>query len=454
MKLSRMTLLMVGLSLASGSAVKAQSWDWGKDDKDQEQKVRLLGTIPVPAPNPIASTDIVWADQTTGMVFFTDRSNSAVEVINGRTDLYVGPITSGAGGLQFGGTTHGSANEGPNGVVSTPDKKVWAADGDSTVKVLDVDPSSPTYLKIIASISTAGLKGLPSATCTGGYSGTCRRADELAYDPEHNIINVANDEPDGLAPFSTFVNASAPYNVLGQINYTAQGNGVGAGLEQPAWDPKLHRFLQTLPGANSIVVINPKTEKVEKVISVSEFDCGPSGLAVGEDEHVAVACSSTTGGASFPLVLDVTTGHELGAGINQVGGGDELNYNPGENEFVVSANVDGVSTNPTVLGVINGKTGDWIQNAPANGLTNNGEAGKGRIRAGNLAALGSNNHVFVVVHPATAPATDICGFFGTNTKTTTATDFGCVAVFGAVDNDAEHHDNDHRDNDHHDDDGR
>ena len=231
--------------------------------------------------------------------------------------------------------------------------------------MLDVDPSSPTYLKIIASIPTGGLKGMPSATCTSGtgnYSATCRRADELTYDPEDNIIIANNDKPDGLAPFSTFINASAPYNVLGQINYTAEGNVAGDGLEQPAWDPKLHRLLQTLPtvngtdsGPGDIVIINPTTEKVEKVIPMSGFDCSPSGLAVGEDEHVVVACANTSGGASFPLVLDVSTGDELGAGINQLGGGDEVNYNPGENEFVVSSTVEGISTNPTVLGVIEWK---------------------------------------------------------------------------------------------------
>ena len=91
MNVSKMTLpfLVVSFTLALSFTAKAQSWG-RDDDRDQEQKVKLLGTIPIPAPNPIASTDIVWADQTTGMVFFTDRSNSAVEVIDGRTDLYVG----------------------------------------------------------------------------------------------------------------------------------------------------------------------------------------------------------------------------------------------------------------------------------------------------------------------------------------------------------------------------
>ena len=58
MKLSKMTLLVVGLSLAAGSTVMAQSWGRGGDDKDQEQKVKLLGTIPIPGPKPFASTDI------------------------------------------------------------------------------------------------------------------------------------------------------------------------------------------------------------------------------------------------------------------------------------------------------------------------------------------------------------------------------------------------------------
>src|ERR1700722_9109210 len=101
----------------------------------------------------------MWADQTTGKVLFSDRSNLGVEVLDGTSDLFVGRITTNgtAASLHFQGLTSPSTHEGPNGVVSTPDKKAWAGDGDSTVKVMDVDPSSPTYLQIIAQISTAGL---------------------------------------------------------------------------------------------------------------------------------------------------------------------------------------------------------------------------------------------------------------------------------------------------------
>jgi hypothetical protein len=469
MKLSKLTLpfLVVSLTLMLSLVAKAQSW--GQDNKDTEQKMKLLGTIPIPGPKPIASTDIMWADQTTGKVFFSDRSNSGVEIIDGRHDLFVGRVTtngvattvppSAAGTLHFQGLTSPSTHEGPNGVVSTPDKKAWAGDGDSTVKVIDVDPSSPTYLQIIAQISTAGLTRV--SNCTGGPTGTCNRADEIAYDSEQNIIVVADDEPTGIQPFLTFISAQAPYTVLGQMNFEAQGLVASGGLEQPVWDEQIHRFLQTLPvtdsttGTGAIAVFKVTTSPsfsatVERTISTAGFNCSPSGEALSDGGHLVVACA-IPGAASgspttFPLVLDVATGHEVGDGINEVGGGDEVNYNPGENEFVVSSSLDGVTAgpgNPTVLGVINANSGDWIENVPpATAATSSTALGTGGLatsgRAGNLAAFGGNKHVFVVVHPAAAPATDVCGFFGTTTTTTTATDFGCVAVFGPVLTDDDH----------------
>src|SRR5580704_11478049 len=113
MKLSKMTLLVVGLSRAAGSTVMAQSWGRGGDDKDQEQKVKLLGTIPIPGPKPFASTDIAWADQTSGLVLTSDRSNLGVDVIDGRHDLFVGRVmTNTAAAVTVAGGTVGSAAAG------------------------------------------------------------------------------------------------------------------------------------------------------------------------------------------------------------------------------------------------------------------------------------------------------------------------------------------------------
>jgi hypothetical protein len=134
-----------------------------------------------------------------------------------------------------------------------------------------------------------------------------------------------------------------------------------------------------------------------------------------------------------------------------VGGGDEVNYNPGDNRFVVAANISGVATNPIVLGVVDADSGEWLQNAPLPG----GLAASGR--AGNPAALGSNNHEFVIVKPAKG-VSDICGFFTpppvAPAVVGTPVDFGCVAVFGPAghrdrdDKDGDHKDRDRGDNDH------
>lgn len=272
--------------------------DHDRDDGDHDHHVsnaplKLLGTISIPG-SPIASTDIAFVAQQSELLVFADRSNKAVDVVDAENDIFLGRVqTNAAATLHFTGATSPSVHGGPNGVVITPDKKVWAGDGDSTVKVADLDPSSPTYLQIIATINTAGLSTV--SNCTGGVAGTCNRDDEIAYDPQHNIIIVANDEPTGLPPFVSFIDASFPYTILGQINFSAQGDVAGNGLEQPVWDPAIHRFLLTLPvtngtGTGSIAVINATTEKVERVISLSAFNCSPSGEALGPDQHLVVAC--------------------------------------------------------------------------------------------------------------------------------------------------------------------
>lgn len=126
-------------------------------------------------------------------------------------------------------------------VLVTPEKKLWASDGNSTVRVADVDPVSPKYLQIIQSISTA----MPEC---GAH---CDRADEIAYDSTDRVILVANNQPLTAAPttpptrsdpYATFISAEN-YRVLGHIVFKG-----ATGLEQPVWDPQLHRFFVTVPG--------------------------------------------------------------------------------------------------------------------------------------------------------------------------------------------------------------
>ncbi len=150
--------------------------------------IKLLGVIAIPG-NPLVSSDIAWVDPGTKRFYLSDRSNLGIDIIDAENNLFVGRVTGFAGP---GNATPPPPNgQGPNGVLVTPNKKVWAGDGNSTVQVADVDPSSPSYLKIIKSISTA----IPEC---GSH---CDRADEIGYDDADHLILIANNQPlYGLTP--------------------------------------------------------------------------------------------------------------------------------------------------------------------------------------------------------------------------------------------------------------
>src|SRR5439155_9957686 len=182
----------------------------------------------------ITSSDIAWVDPATERYYLADRSNLGVDIIDAENDVFVGRVTGMAGPLPSGGGTTTTNGPGPNGVLVTPDRHLWAGDGNSTVQVADVDPTSVSYLTILKSIST----NIPDCDAGPGPSGHyCGRADELGYDPSHHKILVANNAPRStsaghaaIAPYATFIDATT-YAVLGHISFAGAG-----GLEQPIWD--------------------------------------------------------------------------------------------------------------------------------------------------------------------------------------------------------------------------
>lgn len=397
----------------------------GRREPDANSPVALLCAITVPG-NPITSADIAWVDPGTERYYIADRSNFGVDIIDAETDAYVGRVAGMAGPLTSGGGTATTNGPGPNGTLVTPNGRLWAGDGNSTVQVADVNPHSPNYLKILGSISTA----IPA--CDNGSAHYCGRADELGYDPRHHIILIANNAPLSTAtghaavdPYATFISATPPYAVLGYIAFAGAG-----GLEQPLWDPEIHRFFLTVPGKTgvrpaSVAVINPTTRMVEATYNL---DClaltgAPSvattGEALGALQHLLVsACGK-------PIILNARTGAVISV-IKQVGGGDEVWYNPGDRRFYVTG-VDSAPTPPVQsLGVIDARRSTWLQNLPD-------------VRGKNPAAFAEGNQIFTVVQINAAivadPATDnsACvpfGFKGT----------GCITVFAHTGEGHEDHD--------------
>lgn len=234
-----------------------------------------------------ASADIGWVDA--NRYYIADRGASTttgsgrVTIIDALTDEFLISVTGfvGAGG-----------KKGPNGVLvlkAAGGKELWAGDGDSKVKIVDLKSSSPS---IIASVNTGGSD----------------RADELAYDSKDRIILVGNDKETN--PFLTFISQNSRTIVTtgglpGHITYDgsctvapcAAGKGPKAtnGLEQPAYDPKTGKFYVSVPQTSTnpkgeVDVINPKTQRIEKIITFTT-DCVPHGLAVGFHSRLLVGCS-------------------------------------------------------------------------------------------------------------------------------------------------------------------
>lgn len=429
MKRRLISCRLLGLALVLSVMIYTLSGVCSAQD-NRNAPVSAVSAIVVPG-NPITSSDISWADSGTQRYYFADRSNSGVDIIDAVRDVWVGRVAGMAGNLPSGGGTSTTNGPGPNGVVVTPLKRLWAGDGNATVQVADVDPASPTYLRILASVSTA----LP--VCDGGTTTThyCGRADEIDYDPVDHIILIANPSPlaaNGLHavdPYATFINADPPYNVLGHITFAGAG-----GLEQPRWSDQTRRFLITVPGLiagtpptvvtpASIHVLNPTTLLSEETYPI---DCqaiagvssvSVTGIAVRPNQNILVSA------CGFPIILSLdpkTSAINVIQVFKQVGGGDEVWYNPnpGDGRFYVTGTdlTSPTGTGVQSLGVINGNTSEWLQNVPD-------------VRGKNPAALADNNHIFTIVQitaaiaAGTATDNSIC-FTSFSLKGT-----GCVAVF-------------------------
>jgi hypothetical protein len=171
-------------------------------------------------------------------------------------------------------------------------------------------------------------------------------------------------------------------------------------------------------------VINPVTLQSEKTYPV---DClkvaglnnvvSMTGIALRPNQHILVsACGS-------PIILTLdnkTTNVNIIKVINQVGGGDEVWYNPGDGRFYVTGLDKTTPTGVQSLGVINAETSEWLQNVPD-------------VRGKNAAALplpANNDHIFTIVQITAAiaggTATDDSICF---TADPTLKGKGCIAEF-------------------------
>src|SRR5258708_38961039 len=80
---------------------------------------------------------------------------------------------------------------------------------------------------------------------------------------------------------------------------------------------------------SGVAVFDPATGQVERVFNAG--NCGPSGLTLGPNQHLLLACAQPPS-----IVMDARTG-EIVASIAQVGGSDEVWFNPGAKPYYLAS---------------------------------------------------------------------------------------------------------------------
>jgi len=169
--------------------------------------------ISLPGGQKITSFDLGFVDPVIGLYLLSDRTNKAIDVV----DIYTNDVLVQLGQGKFVGlaTTCASSNvnrcSGPNGVLTVGHREVWAGDGDSTIKVIDLFSQQITH-----TIPTGGTL----------------RTNEGCYDPRDHVFLTGNSGDLTLTPprfpFLSLV-STENYSILQTIvmdGTPAPGDGV------------------------------------------------------------------------------------------------------------------------------------------------------------------------------------------------------------------------------------
>jgi hypothetical protein len=303
-------------------------------------------------PTPLQSWDISWVNPQRAEYYLGDRSNNAVDIIDTEHLTYKRSLGQGLfRGAVFNstGTAIVTSKSGPNGVV-THGRWVYAGDGDSTLKVLDLD-SPPA----------AALKG---TVFTGGTT----RVDEMALTSDGRYLIAANNAEDPTFATLFKANGDDATNSLAIIQQTKVDPailppGFGLSLEQPTWDPKTQRFYTSIPiiannptgcnyGQNAgpitcsggLLVTDPAHPKAVEVAFdstsntgvVKLINCGPNGSTMADFGNLLLGCDSANlPGSTTTTVINAKTKNQ--ASVQGIVGSDEVWFNEGDDRYYLAA---------------------------------------------------------------------------------------------------------------------
>ena len=428
------------IALASANAFAGPCTGPGAPTTTQTQ---CLTAVTIPG-NPLRSFDTSWVNPHRGEYYLSDRSNNGVDIIDTHTLQFKRTIAGFVGiKLNAAGTAVNNNISGPDGVTSHG-RWLYAGDGDSTLKVIDLDA---TTNPIKQSVSTGGTT----------------RVDDMALTTDGTLLLAANNAED--PPFATLFAANgdaAISNVAKIIKISVDPTiipaGGGLSLEQPAWDPKTERFYTSIPiiannppGCNfgeltgpitchgGVLVIDPKNpvavygayNPATKTGVIALPACSPNGATLGPHGNLLFGCTpgNNPSDTQTSIMDDKTT---QSVSVNGITGSDEVWYNAGDERYYLGASK---AIGGALLGVINADTKFEIETIP---------------QSSNSHSVAADSKINLIFVPQVAPVAVVkaggdvtnvgAGICGGNS--------GCVGVYKHdVDYDASDEHNDQSDHD-------
>ena len=418
-------------------------------------QTRCLTAVSIPG-SPLRSFDISFVNPDRAEFYLADRSNSAIDIIDTET-LKFKRFLGGFAGVALKNGNVDSNHSGPDG-VATHGRWLYAGDGNSTLKIFDLD--APPALALKRTIGTGGTT----------------RVDEMALTTDGELLLAANNAED--PPYATLfaVNGDDATDhtskiITTTIDPTILPAGFGLSIEQPAWDPKTRRFYTSLPivknnpqGCNydgkagpitcdgGLLVTDPTAPTaVQGAFNLATntgvvllHACNPNGATVGPDDNLLLGCTPQNGPSdTTTLVINAKTKEQTP--IIHITGSDEVWFNKGDQRYYVGASRDctipgtpcpAANQQTPVLGVIDANTNLLIEKIPQS------------LGSHSVAADSKRNRIFV---GQVAPVAVV----GSGGDTTTVgagicgTSNGCVAVYQHKvrdrddDHEAKNNDHDH-----------
>jgi len=247
------------------------------------------------------------------------------------------------------------------------------------------DPSNPQTFGGVSGSVNSGIPGVGMTPSGTPYTIPCHHGP---------VVDMT---------LGTFCNQASPGgNCTGAIS--------PAGLGGMAWNPNTGHLLLTNPNSigitsiGSVDEIDPQLGTGNGPVVVNSFvmpDCMATSIVQGPGNNFLVGCADHDGQAFPPneYIIDGSAGTIL-ANITNVGGVDEVWYNPGDSRYYVAARD---MPNGPVLGVIDAVKMLWLQNVATN------------TNSHSVAVDPVTNHAFVPMQ-AGGP----CGTQSSN---------GCIGVF-------------------------